>query len=120
MTAFNRWRHRHGFGVHSPLAFIIATEGVSRQKKYRYYEEEAIEASSLPLSLRRHNMRKCRIRNLLQRLGITDYQYILNPTPRQRKDWMERLRNNGGILFDGKDYVITIQREGLAFYHYSI
>ncbi len=99
---------------------MIATEAVSQPKKYRYYEEEAIEASGLPVDLRRHNMRKCRLRNLLQRLGVTDSRYILNPSPQQREECLQQLSNAGGIMFDGKDYIIVIQREGLAFYHYIV
>lgn len=42
-TAFakylSRWRHGHGFGVHSPWAYRIITEVIGEQAKYYAYPE---------------------------------------------------------------------------------
>lgn len=38
-----RWRHTHGYGVHSPLAFRIVTECVRPDRRYAYYADSRIE-----------------------------------------------------------------------------
>ncbi|MDE6294869.1 MAG: hypothetical protein K2M03_02270 [Muribaculaceae bacterium] len=126
LDRINRWRHRHGFGVHSPLAFIIATEAVSRPSRYMYYEEEKIENETADPRLRKHFTRQCRLRNLIERLNnyggncIIRAEYIVNPNPDKLNDACHRLSQTGGILFEGRDYIIIIEREGLTFYRYTV
>ncbi len=41
--AINRWRHRRGFGVHSPAAFMLVKEVVRPHRRYRYYAEDRVD-----------------------------------------------------------------------------
>lgn len=41
-NAYLRWRHSHGFGVHSPFAYNLVTMAV-RPGKYGYYGYELID-----------------------------------------------------------------------------
>ena len=41
----NRYRHRHGYGVHSPYAFAVITQ-VMRTGGYRYYHSDKVEAAA--------------------------------------------------------------------------
>lgn len=126
LDRINRWRHRHGFGVHSPLAFIIATEAISRPSRYIYYEEERIENETGNPRMRQHYTRQCRLRNLVNRINSskTDCSitadYIIDPRPEDIDKATILLSSTGGILFEGRDYIITIRRQGLAFYRYTV
>lgn len=39
----NRWRHTHGYGVHSPLAFRIVKECIRPDAAYAYYADEVAD-----------------------------------------------------------------------------
>lgn len=126
LDRINRWRHRHGFGVHSPLAFIIATEAITRPSRYIYYEEEQIENGTDNPRMRKHCTRRCRLRNLVERInssktgGSITADYVIDPRPEDIDKAAALLSRTGGILFEGRDYIITIQRQGLAFYRYTV
>ena len=47
-TWIDRWRHRHGFGVHSPLAFKMVKEVLWPSGKYAFYKESVIRRSVPP------------------------------------------------------------------------
>ncbi|MBD5227385.1 MAG: hypothetical protein HDS67_04960 [Bacteroidales bacterium] len=49
----NRWRHRRGFGVHSPSAFMLVREVVRPRGRYRYYAEERLDAMRIEEADRR-------------------------------------------------------------------
>ncbi|MDE5794553.1 MAG: hypothetical protein K2I08_07525 [Muribaculaceae bacterium] len=38
-----RWRHTRGYGVHSPLAFLIVKECVRPDRKYGFYSDAYLE-----------------------------------------------------------------------------
>ncbi|MDE5773598.1 MAG: hypothetical protein K2H86_03985 [Muribaculaceae bacterium] len=125
MTYITRWLHRHGFGIHSPLAFTIATEAIAQPKRYRYYEEEASEASSPHNGMTAHTTRQIRLRHLIHRLNYRQqspitFSYIINPTPENIHHHTDSLRQQGGIIFEAKDYLVIIQRRELSYYHYLI
>lgn len=45
--AYKRWRHTHGYGVHSPFAYMMVKEIVRPGRLYRYYAETALYGTSL-------------------------------------------------------------------------
>lgn len=49
----NRWRHTHGYGVHSPLAFHIITECIHPEERYAYYADSYIQSMSANEEMRR-------------------------------------------------------------------
>lgn len=51
-----RWRHSHGFGVHSPFAYRIITDAIRLKKEYAFYGDAEIR-------------RLCRRRHLPSHLG---------------------------------------------------
>lgn len=57
VEAYKRWRHTHGFGVHSPFAFDLVTTVVRPGSCYAHYGYEDIDNSIVRTSLpdsRRH------------------------------------------------------------------
>jgi hypothetical protein len=54
---FTRYRHRKGFGIHSPFAFQAVGEVINLPAVYGYYHDDALSrrcrASSVPKSFRR-------------------------------------------------------------------
>lgn len=116
----DRWRHRHGFGVHSPFAFRIVTEAIRRQTRYRYYEEEAIEASSsLSAADKAHELRRIRLRNILGE-EADSLTYIECPDESVLDRLRSSLTNSGGLLLLGRDYAVAIPRPGMAFQCYTV
>lgn len=125
MTCITRWLHRHGFGIHSPLAFTIVTEAITQPKRYRYYEEEMTQVSSPYTGMTAHTTRQIRLRHLIDRLNIRQqspitFSYLINPTLEKIQQHSDSLRHQGGIIFEAKDYLVIIQRHDLAYYHYLI
>ncbi len=48
----DRWRHSHGFGVHSPAGFMLVKDVVRPRRRYRYYGEDRLENARIPKELR--------------------------------------------------------------------
>lgn len=62
----SRFRHRKGYGVHSPFAFRLITDVVYQRWPYYRYRELAAQEAGLPDALRRADSRK--LKRLLFRL----------------------------------------------------
>lgn len=61
----NRWRHTHGYGVHSPLAFRIITECIRPEERYAYYADSYIRSMSDNEEMRRRLRLMVRLINTL-------------------------------------------------------
>lgn len=62
----NRWRHTHGYGVHSPLAFRIITECIHPEDRYAYYADSHIRSMSDNEEMRRRLRLIVRLINMLR------------------------------------------------------
>lgn len=81
LDSYIRWRHSHGFGVHSPFAYNIVTSAISPGHRYAYYGYEAIEEtlendSSTPAP---QNRRRQDARLLLRLIVALGYDKVLLP-----------------------------------------
>lgn len=133
----SRWRHRHGFGVHSPFAFEVIREGVALPRGYIYYEEEAIDASALPRAERRRRRLTVRLRSLMLRHSMT-----LSVDPPERGDApmpillfaghgdetlseaaariRSRLECSGGLMIEGRDWLLAVERPQMPLQCYNV
>jgi hypothetical protein len=71
---YRRWRHGHGYGVHSPFAYFMVKEVVRPGKGYDYYGYAQIEdvCNAMPCNRanrKRHRQARTLLR-LVARLGI--------------------------------------------------
>lgn len=66
--AINRWRHRHGFGVHSPFAFEIIKRVVAPGSDAAYYGYDDILASFSPGPFGSRQYRMSKTATMLLRL----------------------------------------------------
>lgn len=62
----NRWRHTHGYGVHSPLAFRLITECIHPDDRYAYYADSYIQSMSDNEEMRRRLRLMVRLINILR------------------------------------------------------
>lgn len=49
---YKRWRHGHGFGVHSPYAYHMVREVLRPPRSYGYYAYSALQSAELRLLYR--------------------------------------------------------------------
>lgn len=71
LNAINRWRHRHGFGVHSPAAYRLVTEVVHPRRNYVYYAEHRIDVAPLRSDERQLCLLTLRLYGFLHASGIS-------------------------------------------------
>lgn len=43
LKVIRRWRHTHGYGVHSPLAYTIVKECIRHDKRYGFYSDPYLD-----------------------------------------------------------------------------
>lgn len=127
---YKRWRHRRGFGIHSPLAYALIMDCV-RINGPQYYKEQEIIRSALPRDEQNHRRRRLRLKEFLIYQSRTpgpngssghplEAEYISNPNPRQRKKVMEALSGSGGVMLDARDFIISVVRDDIPFIRYLI
>ncbi len=73
----NRWRHRRGFGVHSPAAYMLVRDVVRPKRGYRYYAEDVVDV----MRVSEYDRQLCRLSmRLIGRLGARHIR-IHRPCP---------------------------------------
>lgn len=86
----NRWRHRRGYGVHSPAAFMLVKEVVCPQTGYRYYGEDRLDVTGMS----GRDRLLCRLSlRLIGRLGARHIR-LYAPGPLARLLKSEKIRFN--------------------------
>lgn len=65
---YRRWRHGHGYGVHSPFAYFMVKEVVHPDKEYDYYGYADIDDACNTMPCNRHSRRVRRHAHTLLRL----------------------------------------------------
>lgn len=60
MDRYRRWRHGHGYGVHSPFAYLMVKEVVRPGNGYDYYGYDCINeaCAAMPRDHRHRHMRR--------------------------------------------------------------
>ncbi len=121
MSAIARWRHRHGFGVHSPFAYQLIREVITPRRIYCYYAEEETEDE--------HLRRAIRLAAFIRRVkaapdgaaaDIGGCEYIPDPAPEENERLEKALRKRGGLLLTARDYLIAVERPSMAYQCYLI
>lgn len=81
---FTRLRHRHGYGIHSPFAYLFLTDTVG--ERGRYYACERLEGlcGSSCRFLRRWRLRKSRLLFRLANASEAETMTLVNPSPVDR------------------------------------
>lgn len=52
ILSYRRWRHTHGYGVHSPFAYRVVCDAVRPSRGYAYYGDHDIECALLENGIR--------------------------------------------------------------------
>lgn len=125
---YKRWRHTRGFGVHSPFAYRLVTEGVRPARGYVYHAE--LLPGMTPL--RRIAFR---LRTILRSNGYQDMVYdaaeweadpaqplfLVAPTPQQTERIEHTLSNRGcGLMLHSRRYIFAIARKEMALVRYNL
>lgn len=78
--AYKRWRHGHGFGVHSPFAYFMVKEVVRPATGYDYYGYACIDEAWLAMSRpERHKAMRRQARILLRLAARLDLRSAFLP-----------------------------------------
>lgn len=133
-------RHIRGYGIHSPFAFMLATEVIRLPKGYSYYDEKEA-ASLMPRSFRRLGMALHRfkwrfgdcvikfvspdniaeiskmIETSSQNGSIPTAMVIIKPYPETIRHIAEIA--SSGVLFHGKKALIYFSHPAMRFIAYD-
>lgn len=113
-----RIRHRHGFGVHSTLAYRLIREAICAPRGYLYYEEELLDNTEMPECARRELKRIVRLKNHPM-LKESKWRYFSHPSEERVSETREILERDGGLMILGRDFMLAVKHE-MAFICYRV
>lgn len=127
LTRYRAWRHRKGYGVHSPYAYMLVTDILALPKGYSYYDEPLLKPRALPrlaLAIQRYQWRfggevkyldsEQKIPHFIENLAV-----CINPSAEYLVAFRETMRT--GVLFFGQKAMLYFPNPGVQFvaYEYS-
>lgn len=125
LAIYRAWRHRKGYGVHSPYGYMLVTEILSLPKGYAYYDEAQLRPKTLrrlALALQRYQWRfggEVSYLDSEQKIPdlIEDLTVCLNP----ERAYVEQFKStmHTGVLFFGRRAMVYFPNRKVQFVAYE-
>lgn len=125
LATYRAWRHRKGYGVHSPYGYMLVTEILSLPKGYAYYDEALLRPKAmrrLALALQRYQWRfGGEVRYLPDGHKIPGFIEDLTVCLRPGREYVNRFKSlmRTGVLFFGSRAMVYFPNPKVQFVAYE-